>query len=89
MVSHIQGGTWAEGFQEYVVEEDICARGGRGNRGVEKTVYSEFHNPYYSPDIIWVIKLKIMRWAGHVARLGERRGLYGVLVERPQGNRQI
>ena len=35
---------------------------------------------YCSPNIIWVIKLRRMRWAGHVARLRERRGVYRVLV---------
>jgi hypothetical protein len=33
-----------------------------------------------SPDIIWVIKLRRMRWAGHVACMGDRRGAYRVLV---------
>jgi hypothetical protein len=50
------GGTWAEGFREYVVEEDICAQEGQGNRRAEKTVYSEFHYQHPSPDIIWMIK---------------------------------
>ena len=30
-----------------------------------------------------------MRWAGHVARMGERRGLYGVLVGKPEGKRPL
>jgi hypothetical protein len=35
----------------------------------------EFHNLYLSPDIIRQIKSKRMRWAGHVARMGERRNV--------------
>jgi hypothetical protein len=40
---------------------------------------------YYSPNIVRVIKSRKMRWAGRVARIGERRGLYSVLVGRPAG----
>jgi len=78
------GGTWAEDFREYVVEKDTCAQGGQGNRRVENTVYSEFHYLYPSPDVIWLIKSKIMRWVGYVEIVGNRGGLYGVLVGRPQ-----
>jgi hypothetical protein len=38
----------------------------------------ELHDLYSSPNIVWVIKLKRMRWAGHVALMGERRGVYRV-----------
>jgi hypothetical protein len=38
----------------------------------------EFNNLYSSPNIIRVIKSRIMRCAGHVARMGERRGVYRV-----------
>jgi hypothetical protein len=44
---------------------------------------------YFSPDIIPVIKSKRLRWAGHVARMGERRGAYSVLVGKPEGMRQL
>jgi hypothetical protein len=40
----------------------------------------ELNNLYCSPIIIRVIKLRRMRWAGHVARMGKRRGVYRVLV---------
>jgi hypothetical protein len=43
----------------------------------------------YSPNIIWVIKSRRMRWAGHVARMGEKRGAYRILVERPEGRRPL
>jgi hypothetical protein len=42
-----------------------------------------------SPNIIRVIKSKRLRWAGHVARMGERRGAYRVLVEKPEGTRPL
>jgi hypothetical protein len=37
--------------------------------------------------IVRVIKVRRVRWAGHVARMGERRGVYRVLVGRPEGKR--
>jgi hypothetical protein len=43
------------------------------------------HNLYSSPNIVRVIKSRWMRWAGHVARMGEGRGVYRVLVGRPGG----
>jgi hypothetical protein len=42
---------------------------------------------YSSPNIVRLIKLKIMRWAGHVARIVEGRGLYRVLVGKPEARR--
>jgi hypothetical protein len=49
----------------------------------------ELHNLYSSPDIIRQIKSRRMRWAGHVARMGEGRKLYGVLVGKPKGKRRL
>ena len=42
---------------------------------------------YSSPNIVRVIKSRRMRCAGHVARVGERRGIYRVLVGKPDGKR--
>jgi hypothetical protein len=44
---------------------------------------------YSSPDIIRQIKPRRMRWAGHVARMGEGRNLYRVLVGKPEGKRPL
>jgi hypothetical protein len=44
----------------------------------------ELHNLYISPDIIRQAKSRPMRWAGHVARMGEERKVYKVLVESPK-----
>jgi hypothetical protein len=49
----------------------------------------ELHSPYSSPNIVRVIKSRKMRWVGHVSRMGERRGVYGVLVGRPEGKRPL
>jgi len=40
----------------------------------------ELNDLYCSPNIVRVIKSRIKRWVGHVARMGERRGIYRVLV---------
>jgi hypothetical protein len=43
----------------------------------------ELDYQYSSPNIVRVIKSRKMRWAGHVARMGEMRGVYRVLVGKP------
>jgi hypothetical protein len=45
----------------------------------------ELHNLYSYPDIIGQIKSRRMRWAGHVARMGEERREYKVLMGKPKG----
>jgi hypothetical protein len=45
----------------------------------------EFHKLYSSPSIIRVIKSRMMRWAGHVARMSEKRNAYKILVGKPEG----
>jgi hypothetical protein len=47
----------------------------------------ELHDLYCSPTIVRVITSIRMRWVGHVARMGERRGVYRVLVGKPEGKR--
>jgi hypothetical protein len=49
----------------------------------------ELHDLYSSLNIVRVIKLSRMRWAGHVARMGEGKGAYRVLVGRPEGKRPL
>ena len=48
----------------------------------------ELNDIYSSPSIVWVIKLR-MKWAGHVAYMGERRGIYWILVRKPEGKRPL
>jgi hypothetical protein len=49
----------------------------------------ELHSLYSSLNIVMVIKSRGMRWAGHVARMGEGRGVYRVLVASPEGKRPL
>jgi hypothetical protein len=44
---------------------------------------------YCLPNIVRVIKLRRMRRVGHVARMGDRRGVYKVLVRKPEGKRPL
>jgi hypothetical protein len=49
----------------------------------------ELHNLYSSPSIIRIIKSRRMRWAGHFARMGEKRDVYRLLVGKPEGKRPL
>jgi hypothetical protein len=49
----------------------------------------ELHCLYSSPNIVRLIKSRRMRWEGHMARMGEGRGVYRVLVGRPEGKRPL
>jgi len=49
----------------------------------------ELGDMYSSPNVVRGIKASRMRWAGNVARMGERRGVYRVLVGRPEGKRPL
>ena len=49
----------------------------------------ERHELCSSQNIIWVIKSRITKWAEHVARMGERRGIYRVLVGNPEETRPL
>jgi hypothetical protein len=49
----------------------------------------ELHGFYSLPSIVRVIKARRMRWAGNVARMGEVRVAYNILVGRPEGRRPL
>ena len=49
----------------------------------------ELNDLYSSPNIVRVIKSRRMIWAGHVARMGEERGVYRVLVGKSEGKRPL
>jgi hypothetical protein len=53
--------------------------------GWRKLHNEELHGLYSSPSVIRVIKARRMRWAGHMARMGEVRSAYNILVGRPDG----
>jgi hypothetical protein len=49
----------------------------------------ELHNLYSSPNIIRMIKSRRMRWARHIARMGEKRNAYRIWMGKPEGNRPL
>ena len=49
----------------------------------------ELNDMYCLPNIVRVIKWRSIRWEGHVARMGEMRDVYRVLVEKPEGKRPL
>jgi hypothetical protein len=53
--------------------------------GWRKLHNEELHDLYSSPSIISIIKSRRMRWADHVARMGEKRSVYSLLVGKPEG----
>jgi hypothetical protein len=54
-----------------------------------KLYKEELHNLYSSPSIIRIIKSRRMRLARHVARMGEKRNVYRLLVGKPEGKRPL
>ena len=58
----------------------------RGHEGLHN---EKLNDLYSSPNIVRVIKSRRMRWAGHVARMGEERGVYRLLLGKPEGRRLL
>jgi len=55
-------------------------------RGERRKLHNEELNDLYSlPNIVWVVKSRQIRWAGHVARMGKDRVVHRVLVGKPEG----
>jgi hypothetical protein len=50
-----------------------------------KLYNEELHYLYSSPRVIRIMKARRMKWAGHVARIGEKRNAYSLLVGKPEG----
>jgi hypothetical protein len=57
--------------------------------GCRKLNNEELRDFYSSPSIIRIIKSRRMRWTGHVARMGEKRNVYRLLVWKPEGKRPL
>jgi hypothetical protein len=88
LVSHFEGGTQTEVFENRVLRK-IFGPKREENGSWRKLHNDELHNLYSSLNIVRVIKSRRMRWVGHVARMGEGRGVCTVLVGRPKGKRPV
>jgi len=57
--------------------------------GEWRKLHNELMDFYSLPNIVRVVKSRRMRWAGHVVRMGEGRGMHSVLVGKPEGKRPL
>jgi hypothetical protein len=72
-------------FENRVLRRIFGRKGDKVTGEWRKLHNEELHNLYSSPDIIRQVKSTRIRWAGHVARMGEERIVYKVLVGKPEG----
>jgi hypothetical protein len=76
-------------FENRVLRKIFGPKGEEVPRVWRKLHNEELNDLYCSPNIVRVIKSRIMGWAGHVAGICERRGVYGFLVGKPEGKRPL
>jgi hypothetical protein len=76
-------------FENSVLRRIFRAKRDEMIGGWRKLHNEELHNMYCSPNIIRMIKSRRMRWAGHVARMGETWNAYRILVGKPEGKRPL
>jgi len=76
-------------FESMVLRRVFGPRSDEVTREWRKLHNEELNDLCSSPNIVRVIKSRRMRWAGHVARMGEERGVYRVLVGKPEGRRPL
>jgi hypothetical protein len=76
-------------FENRVLGKIFWSKRGEVTREWRKLHNEEFTDLYFSPTIVRVIKSRRMSWAGHVARMGEGRGVYRIFVGKPEGKRPM
>jgi hypothetical protein len=76
-------------FENRVLRRIFAPKRDRVTGGWRKLHNEGLHNLYSSPSIIRIIKSRRMRWAGHLARMGEKRNVYRLLVGKPEGQRPL
>jgi len=76
-------------FENRVLRRIFGPKGDKVTGEWRKKHSEELSYLYSSRSFVRVIKSRRMRWAGHVVRMGERRGVYGVLVGKPEGKRPL
>jgi hypothetical protein len=72
-------------FENRVLRRIFGPKRDEVTREWRKLHHEELHDLYFLPSIIRIVKAKRMRWAGHVARMGEKRNVYRLLVGKPEG----
>jgi hypothetical protein len=76
-------------FEDRVLRRIFGLKRDEVTGGWRKLHNEELHGFYSSPSIVRVIKAGRMRWAGHVARMGQMRGAYNISVGSPKGRRPL
>jgi hypothetical protein len=71
-------------FENRVLRRIFGPKRGEVTEGGKKLYNEELHNFYYSPNIIRMLKSRRMNWAGDVARMGEKRNAYRILMGKPE-----
>jgi hypothetical protein len=89
MVSNSKRGTQTEGVWNRVLRRIFGPKRDGVTGGWRKLHNEELHSFNSSPSIIRIIKLRRMRRAVHVARMGEKRNVYSLLVGKPEGKRPL
>jgi hypothetical protein len=76
-------------FENRVLRRIFGPKRDRVTGGWRKLHNKELHNLYSLPSMIRIIRSRRMRWAGHLARMGEKRNVYRLLVGKPEGKRPL
>jgi hypothetical protein len=76
-------------FENRVLRRIFGSKGDEVTGGWRKLHNEELHNLYSSPNVIRMTKSRRMRWAEHVARMGEKRNAYRILVGKPEGKKPL
>jgi hypothetical protein len=89
LVPDIKGGTQTEVFENRVLRRIFGPKRHKVTGGWRKLHNEELHSLYSSPRIIGMIKSTKMRWARHIARIGEKRNAYRILVGKSERRRPL
>ena len=76
-------------FENRVLRRIFGPKSGAMTGEWRKLYIEELNDLYSSPNVILVVKGRRWRWAGHVARMGEKRGAYMILVRKREGRRPL
>jgi hypothetical protein len=72
-------------FEKRVLRRIFWPKWGEVKGEWRKLQNEELNDLYYSPNTVQVINLRRMKWVGHVAHMGEKKGVHRVLVGKPEG----
>jgi hypothetical protein len=89
LVSDIKGGTRLEVFENRVLRRIFGAKRDEVIGEWRKLHNEELNDLYSSPIIIRIIMVSMMRWAGHVAQMREKKNAYRLLLGKPGGRRPL